>query len=212
MWALRAARDSEAAPSPLAAAAPAGAAGLAPARDPSASVARPTSPSSPSAGLGAAPVSPAVRPSQAVAARAAAPPRSRPTANKKRPRGGCLDPLKGSVPEHFVLVYENGSLKVTHVQCRALMERRDQSSLPRGKNERRFSTTNYVFNEFRSRLAVDTLEEWLRLHASRDLYGTLAEFPIDEVYKRWKECERRSAHLAAAEAGAASSGPGTGGR
>ena len=79
-------------------------------------------------------------------------------------------------------------------------------------NERRFefSTTNYVFNEFRSRLAVDTLEECLRLHASRDLYGTLAEFPIDEVYKRWKECERRSAHLAAEEAGAASAG--TGGR
>ena len=71
-------------------------------------------------------------------------------------------------------------------------------------NERRFSTTNYVFNEFRSRLAVDTLEEWLRLHASRDLYGTLAEFPVDEVYKRWKvlECEGRSARLAAAAAAA----------
>ena len=129
MWALRAARDSEAAPSPLAAAAPAGAAGLAPARDPSASVARPTSPSSPSAGLGAAPVSPAVRPSQAVAARAAAPPRSRPTADKKRPRGGCLDPLKGSVPEHFVLVYENGSLKVTHVQCLPCSHGKERSKL-----------------------------------------------------------------------------------
>ena len=71
-------------------------------------------------------------------------------------------------------------------------------------NERRFSTTNLVFNDFRSRLDGETLEEWMRLHASRgDLYGTLSDFPVDEVYERWKECDRRSAHLAAVPMGIA---------
>ena len=62
------------------------------------------------------------------------------------------------------------------------------------EDERTFSIAGFLFNDLRSSMSAEHLDQWLRLYKSRSLYPRLNDFPAERVWEHWdKEKPRRGA-------------------